>query len=99
MSKENGGISGRIGRLLAGAAFPAKMRGHYRIELEGEAGCARVLISGADRVLACTEETVVLCAHGQLLRFEGEGLSCLTYEGGVAEIEGQLCRFFLEEKA
>jgi hypothetical protein len=28
---------------------------------------------------------------------EGEDLACLTYEGGIAEIEGRINGFFLEE--
>ena len=98
MNKEKSGIAARIGRLLAGAALPAWASGGYRVEIEGREKEARVLVSGADTVVVCTDETVTLRARGQLLRFEGVGLSCLTYEGGVAEITGRIERFFLEEK-
>ena len=97
MKKEKRGIAARIGTLLAQSVSTIRMRGTYRIEVEGNGTQMRALVSGADRILLCNEEEVSLRSGRSLLRFEGCGLSCLTYEGGIAEIEGRITGFFSEE--
>lgn len=61
-----------------------------RIETEWGRGEARILISGADRILHATDEAVVLEADGERLRIFGADIVCLTYEGGIAEIRGRV---------
>ena len=68
-------------------------QGGYRIEVDGRGEGVRILVSGARRILSCTEGEVMLLSGKSRLAFEGEGLTCLTYDGGVVEIRGTLSGF------
>ena len=71
-------------------------RSGYRVEIEGVEGETRALVSGGERILLCCEEEVALLSGKRRLRFFGMGLTCLTYEGGVAEIAGRITGFSVE---
>ncbi|MBR7094893.1 MAG: YabP/YqfC family sporulation protein [Clostridia bacterium] len=70
----------------------------YRVEMVGAGERQRLLISGADRILSCTEEEVVFVLRSRRLSLKGGGLSCLTYEGGVAEVSGDVSFIALEKR-
>lgn len=78
---------------LAFSELPVAPQGGYRIEVDGRGDGIRILVSGARRILSCTEGEVVLLSGGSRLHFEGAGLTCLTYDGGIAEIRGRLSGF------
>ena len=78
---------------LAFSELPVAPQGGYRIEVDGRGEGIRILVSGARRILSCTEGEVVLLSGKSRLHFEGEGLTCLTYDGGVAEITGRIFGF------
>ena len=67
----------------------------YRIEILGQKDRSRVLVSGARRILVCESEQVILKIKERQIRFHGVGLECLCYEGGVAEISGDIRGFSL----
>ena len=87
------GLFDRIGSLLMKSELPQRPPSGYRIELFGRKTQARTLISGATRILICTHEQVVLEVGEKKLSFSGEGLECLCYEGGIAEISGDIKGF------
>ena len=91
--KKRKGILGGFFTSLAFSELPVAPQGGYRIEVDGRGAGIRILVSGARRILSCTEGEVVLLSGKSRLHFEGEGLTCLTYDGGVAEIAGRLSRF------
>ena len=87
------GILERARAVLVGSEMPQRPPAGYRIEMQGQGACARVLVSGARRILTCESEQVVLEFREKCLAFCGEGLECLCYEGGIAEIRGDIRGF------
>lgn len=57
-----------------------------------------MLVSGADRILFCTDEGVVLEARGEEIRIMGREIVCLTYEGGIAEVSGEVSGISFSEE-
>ena len=84
------GLFSKIGNALEKNAMPVGAPFGYRIELVGQKEHSRVLISGARRILICTDEQIVVEAKEKQIRFLGKGLDCLCYDGGVAEISGNI---------
>ena len=84
-------------RILAGSELPIPQAHGYRIELTGGGDAARALVSGARRILVCDDRSVVLETRDGRIAFCGAGLDCLCYEGGVAEILGQIYELSLSE--
>ena len=97
--KKQKGLLRELFSSLAFSELPIAPGGGYRIEVDGRGEAIRILVSGAKRILSCTEGEVVLLSGGNRLRFEGEGLTCLTYEGGTAEIWGRLSGFSVGREA
>ena len=62
----------------------------YRVEVEGTSCGRRVLVSGARRILEAGEERVLLMLGGEKLSILGRELLCLTYDGGIAEVAGDV---------
>ena len=62
----------------------------YRVEVEGWREGRRMLIRGARRILEACEERVILVLDGYRLSIFGRDLSCLAYDGGIAEIAGEI---------
>ena len=87
------GILERAREGLIRREMPERPLAGYRIEMQGQGACARVLVSGARRILTCESEQVVLEIRERRLVFCGEGLECLCYEGGIAEICGDVKEF------
>lgn len=87
--KKKGILERARGMLVRGEILEKPPVG-YRIEMQGQGACARVLVSGARRILTCESEQVVLEIKEKRLSFCGEGLECLCYEGGIAGISGDI---------
>ena len=87
------GILERARAALVRNEMPQRPPAGYRIEMQGQGGYARVLVSGARRILTCESEQVVLEIREKRLAFCGKGLECLCYEGGIAEICGDIRAF------
>ena len=86
-----------LGSAIFGQELLPAVGGGYRIEMTGSSHGVRAVVSGGLRILSATETEVSLTGKGLCLHFCGKDLVCLTYEGGVAEIEGRLSAFTLEE--
>lgn len=91
------GFVERIRSLFIQGEIPQRPPAGYRIELFGQKNQTRVLVSGARRILICSDEQVVLETKEKMLCFNGEGLDFLCYEGGVAEICGDVKSFSFAE--
>ena len=98
MGKEKRRMRGVISRFLAPEDMPLVHRGGLRVEIDSEAGQARIFVAGVERVLVCTEESVILLAGGEWVSFFGSSLTCLTYEGHEIEILGSISSISLERK-
>ncbi len=77
-------------RLLRPFGASVTGRRGYRVEIEGLTQKKRLLVSGARRILEAGEERVLLVLEHERLSVLGRGLCCLTYDGGIAEIEGDI---------
>ncbi len=58
------------------------------MEIEGGKNGKQLIVSGARRILEAGDECVLLALEDQKLSILGYGLSCLTYDGGIAAIAG-----------
>ena len=77
-------------RLLLPFGTSVAGRCGYRVEVEGTSRGRCLLVSGARRILEAGEECVVLVLSDETLSILGKGLLCLTYDGGIAEIAGEV---------
>ena len=77
---------------------PIGVGGGYRVELDAGQDFGRVLVSGAEHIIRCKEEEVVFSVARRYLVIRGASLGCITYDGGVAEVEGEISGIFLMEK-
>ena len=91
--KKGKGLLRGLFSALAFPELPVTPQGGYRIEVDGRGEGIRILVSGARRILSCAEGEVALLSGRNRLTFAGEGLTCLTYDGGVVEIKGTLSGF------
>ena len=91
-------VSSRIRSFLLKSEMPQTPPSGYRIELFGRKRVSRALVSGVRRILVCNGEQVVLETKEERLFFGGLGLECLCYEGGVAEIYGDIRGFSFDEE-
>lgn len=89
-NKKRGTSAEQKRRILPKSEVPMPPARGYRIELTGGGDTVRALVSGARRILVCSSEVVVLETKDGRLTFDGVGLDCLCYEGGVAEILGRI---------
>lgn len=71
-----------------GQAVTARRGCH--LELEGGRHRRELLVSGARRILEVGDDRVILSLEDQRLSVLGSGLSCLTYDGGIAAIAGNV---------
>ena len=94
--KNRGGRLSRLGSLIFGSEILPSLGGGYRLEMVGSERGMRATVGGV-RILLATNTEVALLGRGVRLRFLGEELVCLTYEGGIAEIEGCLHTLTLED--
>lgn len=60
------------------------------VEIEGGKHGKELLVSGARRILEAGDECVILSLEDQRLSVLGHGLCCLTYDGGIAAIAGNV---------
>ena len=97
MKKRQSGLT-RAAIALLGDELPVSLPGEYYIELTGNAGGARALISGVDRLFACTAEEIAVFKKGKCLRIRGEDLTCLTYSGGTLEVKGSIYTVLIGEE-
>ncbi len=86
-----------IARMMMPFDGASLVGGGYRVEMYGEGGHQRLLISGADRILSCTEDEVIFTLRSLRLILRGDELACLTYEGGVAEVSGDVSSVLFEK--
>ena len=96
--KSHGGRLSRLGSAIFGSEMLPILGGGYRLEMAGSERGMRATVGGGLRILLATDAEVTLLGRGVRLRFLGEGLVCLTYEGGIAEIEGRLHTLALEDE-
>lgn len=83
---------------FASRELPVTVRDGYRIELFSYSGGGRMLVSGAEHIARCSETEVVFLSGERVLSICGEALSCTTYDGGVAEIEGEFFGFSVKDR-
>ena len=89
------GVIERIRMAMTRSEVPLEPMAGYRVELRGRRAHSRALVSGAKRILICTDAQIVLETREERLCFEGSSLDCLCYEGGIAEILGCIKGFSL----
>ena len=92
-----GGWLSWLGGAIFGREMLPALGGGYHLEIAGSARGVRAVIGGGLRILLATDTEVALLGRGVRLRFLGEALVCLTYEGGIAEIEGRLATLSVED--
>ena len=80
-------------RLALGDVFPK-----YRIYMLGNGRTKRARVEGAKKLLLCLEKEVKISLGAEMLRVEGEGLSCMNYASGAVEISGEMRSLFFEAK-
>ena len=88
-------FSSRMRELFMKSEMPQPIASGYRIEMFGQKQLSRALVCGTRRILACDAERVVLETKEECLNFIGKELECLCYEGGIAEIYGDIRGFSL----
>ena len=86
-----------FGRALWGE-LPLGVRGGYRVELDAGQKGGRVLVSGAEHIVKYTDDAIVFLIGGRSLTVSGTSLVCITYEGGTAEVEGEILGIFVANK-
>lgn len=80
-------------RLALGDVFP-----NYRIYMLDNGRIKRVRVEGAKKLLLCLEKEVKISLGTEMLRVEGEGLSCSNYASGAVEISGRMRGIFFETR-
>ena len=79
---------------VVGDVFPK-----YRISMLDNGRMKRVRVEGAKKLLLCLEREVKISLGTEMLRVEGEDLSCMNYASGAVEISGKMRALFFESKA
>ena len=59
----------------------------------------RVRVEGAKKLLLCLDREVKVALGTEVLRVEGEELSCLNYASGAVEISGKMRAVLFEARA
>lgn len=71
------------------AALTEIMRG-FHVEVDPHGRGLSVTVSGAQRILSFSDETVEVNCGGRTVRLLGQGLSLIIFDNRVTEIIGQV---------
>ena len=80
-------------KITWGDVFPKS-----RISIIDNGRMKKIRIEGAKKLLLCIEKEVKILLADEVLRAEGEGLSCTSYASGAIEIAGEITCLFFDSK-